>query len=133
MAALPLAASKRFAVDRDDLATGDLMKGRDPIQQAGLELAWLQSGEDGVEAVVRRDAVGEVKEAREPVAAGLAEVGDGDEVVGTANHGAEGDRDNVNERMSDLASPGVGEVCEVILDACGLGARHGSSVPALAI
>jgi hypothetical protein len=69
-----------------------------------------------------------VEEAGEPVASGPAEVGDGDEVVGSADDGADGDDDDVDEGVCDLATPGVGEVSEVILNAGRLGARHGAAI-----
>jgi hypothetical protein len=45
-------ATKGLAVDRHDLPGGDFVQGRDPTQQAGLELDRLDRAQHGVEAVV---------------------------------------------------------------------------------
>ena len=60
-------------------------------EQALLELGGLDGREDGVEAVVRGDAGGQVEEPGQPVPLLAAPGGDGDEVVGPGDDGAEGD------------------------------------------
>jgi hypothetical protein len=61
-------AAERLAVDGNDLAAGDFLDGGDPREQTLLELPRLDCGEDGVEAVARRDAVSQVEELGEPLA-----------------------------------------------------------------
>ena len=70
--------------------------------------------EDGVEAVVRGDAVGEVEEPGQPVPLLAAPVGDGDEVIGPGDDGTQGDGDDVDERVGDLAAAGVGQAGEMV-------------------
>ena len=96
----------------------------DPGHQAALERLGLERPEDGVEAVVRGDAAGEVEELAEPVLLLASPVGDGHEVVGPGDGGAQGDGDDVDERISDLAPSGVGQAGEVLVDAGGEVAGH---------
>ena len=124
---LVVAAAERLAVDGDDLPGGDLVQRGDPAQQALLELGGLDRREDGVEPVVGGDAAAEVEELGQPGALLAAVFGDRDEVIGPGDDGAEGDGDDVDERVDDLASAGVGEGGEVIADACGLRTWRGHS------
>ena len=58
------------------------MQGRDPTQQALLELGRLDRSQNRVEPIVRRDAGAEIEKLRQPLPLLAAEVGDGDEIVG---------------------------------------------------
>jgi len=80
------------------------VEGGDPAQEALLELGRLDRREYGVEAVVGGNAAAKVEELGEP-GAFLADVlGDRDEVIGAGDDGAEGDRDDIDEGVDDLAA-----------------------------
>jgi hypothetical protein len=96
---------------------------REELQQALLELLEVEGAEDGVEAIVGGDARGEVEEAGEPLPSGAAEGGDGDEVVGPAEHRADSDGHEVDQRIGHLAATRIGQLGEALgkRDAWGLG------------
>ena len=94
-------------------------------EQAPLELGGLERREDGVEAVVRGDAAGQVEEPGQPGPLLAAPCGDGDEVVGPGDDGTEGDGHDVDERIGDLAAARVGQAGEVLLDPGGELVGHG--------
>jgi len=98
-------------------ALSNLVKCRDPVQQAFLELGRVQRREDGVEPIVRRDATAEVEDRGQPIPLLASPGGDRDEVIGPGDDGADGDGDDVDERVNDLAPAWVGQVGEMILKA----------------
>jgi hypothetical protein len=69
------------------------------------------------------DVGAKVEEPRQPDPLLAAVVGDEHEVVGAGDDRAEGDGDDVDQRVDDLAPPRVGQGREVFLDASG--ARRG--------
>ena len=77
----------------------------------------VECREDGVEAVVRRDPTAEVEDRGQPVPLLTPPGGDRDEVIGPGDDGADGDRDDVVERVNDLTPAWVGEAGEMILKA----------------
>ena len=91
------------------------MQRRDPTQQTFLELSRYDGREDCVETIVRRYPIRQIEKLREPVAFRSAELGDGDEIVRPANHRADGNHDDVDQRVGDLTGTGIGEFIEVIL------------------
>ncbi len=70
--------------------------------------------EHAADGVVGRDSVLERDEAPEPVELGVAEALDGEEAVGTGDHGAEDEGEDVRERvaLAEVAA-GVGDEVEV--------------------
>ena len=103
------AAAERLAVDGHDLAGGDLVQVRDPTQQARLELGGLDRSQNRIEPIVRRDAAFQIEKLRQPLPLLAAVVGDGDEIIGPADDRADGDRDDVDERVDDLAPSRIGQ------------------------
>jgi len=101
----------------------------DPTEQAPLEPGGLDRLEEGVEAVVRGDAAARVEEPGQPGSFLAAPGGDGDEVVGPGDHGAQGDGHDVDERIGDLAAAGVGQVGKVVPGLDGEFVRHGAGHP----
>ena len=93
------AAAERLAVDGHDLPVRDLVQRGDPTEQARFKLGGLDRAQNRIEAIVRRDAVAEIEKLRQPLPFLAAELGDGDEIVGAADHCADGDRDNVDQRV----------------------------------
>jgi hypothetical protein len=115
---------QRLAIDGHDLTIADLRQGRDPTQQALFELGGLEQPENGVEPVMRGDARRQVEELRQPLPFCFRPVGDGDKVVGAADHGADGDRYKVYQRILALAATRISEFREVIEDTGGDGTGH---------
>jgi hypothetical protein len=109
------AVTQRLAVDGHDLPAADFVQGGDPAQEALLKLGRLDRREDGVEAVVRGNAVAEVQELAEPVAFLLAELGDGDKIVGSTNYGAHHDDHDVDQGINDFTTARVRQLSKVIL------------------
>ena len=66
---------------------------------------------------MRGDAVGEVEDLGQPGPLLASPCSDGDEVIGPGDDGADGDRDDVDERVNDLAAARVGQAGEMILNA----------------
>lgn len=113
------AAAERLAVDGHDLAVADFMQRGDPTQQTLLELGRLDRPQNGVEAIVRGNAGRKIEKLGQPVALRLTPAGDGHEIIGPANHGAQGDHDDVDQRMSNLAATRIGQLGEVLLQTRG--------------
>ena len=93
-------ASEPLAVDGDDLPVGLLERLGRPGGERALEMRPVDEGKHARERVVRRDAAGERHDAPEPVDLCVAEGFDGDEGVGPAGHGAEGEGEDVGERVA---------------------------------
>ena len=74
---------------------------------------------------MRRNAASQIEKPREPLAFRLAELGNGDKIVGPADDRAHGDHHDVDQRISHLAAAGIGKVGEVILNPGGLHLGHG--------
>lgn len=74
---------------------------------------------------MRGDAALQVQKPCQPLALGLAEPGDGDEIIGAANHRADGDDHHIDEGIDDLAAPRIREFREMVRDPNRLGLRHG--------
>ena len=89
----------------------------DPTQQARLELGRLDRSQNRIEPIVRRDAGFQIEKLRQPLPLLAAVVGDRDEIIGAADHRANGDRDHVDERIDDLAPPRIGQADEMVLNA----------------
>src|SRR5947209_8426486 len=60
--------------------------------------------------------------------AGADDFGDGDEVIGPGDGGAQGDGEDVDEGIGDLAPAGIGQAGEVLVDASGeVGGHEGGA------
>jgi len=116
---------QRFAVDGDDLARRDFVQGGNPTQETRLELGGLDRGQHGVEAIVRGDAAPEVEKLRQPLTLLAAEVRNGDEIIRSADHGADGDGDNVDQGVENFSSSRVGQFDKMVPNAGGECLGHG--------
>jgi hypothetical protein len=96
-------AAQRLAVDGDDLAGHGGAEGIEPLLNTGHESGGVETGEDAAERVVRGNAVGQVKELAEEVQLGLAKAFDIRPTVGVAQRGADGQDEEVEERVSFAA------------------------------
>ncbi len=118
-------ASQGLAVDGHDLAGRDFVQCGDPTQQARLELGGLDRAENRIEAIMRGDAVAEVEKLRKPLSFLAAVLGDRDEIIGAADHCANGNSDNVNQRIDDFASSRIGQSDKMVLNTGGDFFGHG--------
>ena len=118
-------AAQRFAVDGNDLPAGNLMQRRDPTEQSFLELGRFDRGQNRVEPIVRRDAARQVEKPREPCAFRSAELGDGHKIIGSRDHGTDGNHDDVDQRIRHLSATWIREFGEVILNLGGRRLGHG--------
>ena len=66
-----------------------------PGMETLLEGIRVKGGEDSPKSVMRGNPVGQFQKGAEPRLLGLAELGDGDPVVGPADDGSEGQRQNI--------------------------------------
>jgi hypothetical protein len=93
-----------------------------PAAQAGLERGRVKPGEEPLEGVVRRDAVGQGQEPLQPGAAAPAEGLDLLPGVGPGDDGADGDADDVQEAVPlPVAAARVLELAEVRLEGQAVG------------
>jgi hypothetical protein len=90
----------RLAVHGDDLAVGDLVDGVDPGQEAVDKLLAVQGGVDAADGVLRGDAIGQLQVLFQPGPLGMAEFLHADKVVGAADHGGDGQKEDVAELVS---------------------------------
>src|SRR5512135_2103671 len=118
--------AERLAVDGDQPVLGDLLQGLNPTQQASLECGWVEAGEDPSEGVVGGDAVTQVEVASEPLPAVATELLDAGERVGPGEHTADGDEEDIDQRvLSGPLDARVIEVVEVVVERGRLAAEHG--------
>jgi hypothetical protein len=96
-------AAQRFAIDGHNLAGTDLMQRRDETPQTFLKLGRLDRAQDGVEAIVRRDARGQVQKLRQPRTLLPSPGSDRDKIVRTGDDRIYGDRDVRNEPVFDYS------------------------------
>ena len=123
-AARAAAAAQRLAIEGHDLAGQRRAQALGPGGESLGKLRGVEQSEDTPEGVVAGDAVGECEQALEPVALGLAELLDVHKALGTAEQRAEGDEQNVVERMAFGAREArVFEVVEVVAEADVFGHR----------
>ena len=103
-------APERFAVDGDVFEAEGLAQFVHPTAETRGEDLGIQSAEDSINRIVARDAIGQFEEALEPVLPPFGKGFDRLEGLGSANHGTQGDHQNVIEPM--LAGPhhaGIGQ------------------------
>ncbi len=91
-------ATQGFAID------GHLPGGRgcdrlDPVQEAALERHRIQSRKDPTERMVAGDAIGQGKKGPQPWLLCLPKCLDVDPVIGPAQHGTEGNSNDVAQAM----------------------------------
>ena len=123
-AARAAAAAQRLAIEGHDLAGQRRAQALGPGGESLGKLRGVEQSEDTPEGVVAGDAVGQCEQALEPVALGLAELLDVHKALGTAEQRAEGDEQNVVERMAFGAREArVFEVVEVVAEADVFGHR----------
>ena len=121
-AARPAAAAQGFAVEGDDFAGQRLAQTLRPSREGLGELRGIQRGEDPPEGVVAGNAVGQFEQAAQPLALGFAELLHLREALRTAEQRADGDDQDVTERMAFGALDArVGELGEVFDEAVGVG------------
>src|SRR4029079_3555546 len=89
-----------LAIHTDQLTAGDLMNGLDPTEETVDEVVGVEQGEDPADGVVRGDAVGQSHELLEPGPLGVAKLLHGDEVIGPAEHGTDGEEQDIDESMA---------------------------------
>ena len=70
-----------ITLNGDHLPIGDFVQGRDPTQQALLELRRLDGGEDRIETIMRRDTTLQVQKSCPPLPLGCPKSGNGDEII----------------------------------------------------
>jgi hypothetical protein len=93
--------------------------------EAFLERVGVQAGEDAAERVVAGHAAGQVQERGEPRALGAAELLDLDPPVGAADHGADGDDQDVVQLVDHVVRPRVGKLPEEAQNTSGRLSVHG--------
>ena len=117
-------AAQGLAVEGDDLAGQRRAQALRPGREGLGKLRGIQRGEDPPEGVVTGDAVGQFEQAPEPVALGLAELLEVHEALRAAEQRAEGDEQNVVERVAFGARDArVFELMEVMAQADVFGQR----------
>jgi hypothetical protein len=92
-----------FLIHGNHLALGDVRHGLNPIQKVSLELFRIQAGEDAAKGVVGGDTVGQLQKGREPVEFGMAEAFYIHPAVGTADHGADSNDQDIQQLMTFAA------------------------------
>jgi len=121
-AARPAAAAQSLAIEGDNFADQRLAQALGPSREGLGELRGIQRGEDPPEGVVAGDAVGQCEQAAQPLALGFAELLHLRKALRTAEQRADGNDQDVTERMAFGALDArVGESAEVIAEAVGVG------------
>ena len=71
-----------------------------------------------------RNPIGQIKKSRQPRAFRSAELGDRHKIVRPADHRADGNHNQIDQRISDLTTTKIGEFGEVILNSSRLRRGH---------
>lgn len=116
------AAAQGLAVEGDDFAGQRLAQPLGPGREGLRKLRGIQRREDPPESVVAGDALGQPEQAAQPCALRFAELLHLREALRAAKQRAEGEDQDVAERMAFGAlHPRVGELGEVFDEAAGVG------------
>ena len=116
------AAAQGLAIEGDDLAGQHRAQALGPGGEGLGELRGIEQGEDPPEGVVAGDAVGQFEQAAQPLALGFAELLHLRKAFRTAEQRADGNDQDVPERMAFGALDArVAELTEVIAEAVGIG------------
>src|SRR5262245_7001739 len=101
----------------------------DPVAEAALKGNGVQSVEETLERIVRRDAVGQGEEASQPRLPTLGPSNDFRPGIGTAQDGADGDYDDVHQQVqTPMGTARVFQLAEVSLEGKGQRDRAGGRV-----
>src|SRR5262245_60055912 len=101
----------------------------DPVAEAALKGNGVQSVEETLERIVRRDAVGQGEEASQPRLPTLGPGNDFRPGIGTAQDGADGDYDDVHQQVqTPMGTARVFQLAEVSLEGKGQRDRAGGRV-----
>lgn len=97
------AAAQTLTVDGDDFAVTQCRQISHPAGKAFAELALIDGREHRAEGIMRGNSVGQIQLFAKPIGFGPAIFFDLDPVVGTTNHPAQRDDENILEPMLFLA------------------------------
>src|SRR5215217_1833029 len=96
-------APERLAINGDHLALKAVHEGADPGREPALEGIGIDEHEHAPEGIVRWNAVGQVQEGAQPRQFAAAVEGDVVPALGTGDHGADRNHQNVDQAVLDFA------------------------------
>ena len=111
-----VAATERFAIDRNDLAVADILQSGNPMEQTLFEFLRPNESKNCIKPIVRRNPCGQIKILREPIFLGATELRDRHEVIGSTDHRADRDEQNVVQRVDRFTSARIRHFRKVISD-----------------
>jgi hypothetical protein len=118
-------AADRFAIDGQQPAGGKLDHRRHPVQEAAFKGIGIKACKDAAERVMRRDAAAKIQESGQPLLFAFAPEGDLSPAIGPADHGKDGDDDQIMQFVDDaVAGTGVGNVAKKAQKASGRSGVH---------
>jgi len=92
-------AAQRLAINRNQFARDRLPQRLRPGLETSRKLRRLDQPKDSIERVVRRDAVGQRQPGFEPILLATSPESDVGEPLRAAEHGTDGDHENVEQLM----------------------------------
>ena len=91
-----------------------------------MKLVGLDGSQDRIEPIVRRNTGGKIQKLGKPFTFLATKRGNGDEIIGTADHRADGNRNDVHQRIGHLAAAWVRYFREAILNRYASRPGHGN-------
>ena len=127
-----IGASRGLAVNGHHLAGEQFRNGLGPGHEGILQLHWVEAGKDSAEGVVGWNAVGQFQKGLKPGQLAFAEQFDMDPGIGSADGGADGDRQDVHQFVaSGTFYSRIVQLSEMIQNSCLGRLRHARLPPRL--
>src|SRR6056297_2215318 len=113
-AGVVVASAKCLAVNCDDLSIGNPVQFSEPSQQNWFELFRLNRVENGIETIMRRNALGHVQELGKPLLLCVCKPCDCNKIIRSRDDSADHHEQHIDQRINRFAATRIGDVSKLI-------------------
>src|SRR6056297_2721761 len=112
-AGVVVASAKCLAVNCDDLSIGDPVQFSEPSQQNWFELVRLHRVENGIETIMRRNALGHVQELGKLLLLCVCKPCDCNKIIRSRDDSADHHEQHIDQRINRFAETRIGDVSKL--------------------